>query len=288
MNPSRFSVNLIRTALLALASCALLLETRADDWAPNITTAATWHSNATRADASADRIESLQLQADLLSAQRYTYGRDDTLLLTTHLAGDWWPSYNGLLSGAAGGRIAWKHQFGPSPRAPIVSLEGAADAVAAKETGRRGVSTAVTASVRQRLNDLTRLTLSHEVAWFDARFSTFDSNASETSLELDRDLNSVTRLTFTARYRDGDVVSYASGSRPDLEAIAPNRLAVTTFNRPMTAYRVDARTWSARLALVHALDQNSAIIGAYEWRKSDRTPLSFTDHLLSVALVHQF
>ena len=274
---------LCASVLLALSSVG-----RADEWAPNLTVNAAWHSNATLADQTADQLDSLQVNADLLSTQRYAYGRDDALYLTAHLAGDWWPRYNALLRGAAGGRAEWRHTFGPDPRALVVAIEGAADAVAAKESGRRGVSTGIIGSVRKRLDNLTRATLRHEVAWFDARYGTYDSAASETSFELDRDLNPVTRLTFTARFRDGDIVSYANGVRPDLEDRAPNRIETNTFDRLMTAYRMDAQTWSGRLALVRALDDNTAILVAYERRESKRGPLRFPDDLLSVGLVHQF
>jgi hypothetical protein len=288
VNFSQLLVKLTRSLLLPLTIVALSANGRADDWAPNLTASAIWHSNATQANRSADQLDSLDIKGDILASQRYPFGRDDSLHLGVHLGGDWWPRYNGLLSGAAGGRIEWRHKFGVDTRAPIVALEGTADSVAAKETGRRGVSTGITASVRKRLNDLTRVTLWHEVAWFDARYSTYDRAAGETAFEIDRDLTDVTRLTFTARFRDGDVVTYAAGARPDLEALAPHRLEVTTFGRAMMAYRVDAKTWSARLALVRALDESSAIVFAYERRETERGSLRFGDHLLSVGLVHQF
>jgi hypothetical protein len=261
---------------------------RADDWAPNLTTSALWHSNASNADVTTDQIDSLQFKADVLASQRYPYGRDDSAHLSAHLAAEWWPRYNGLMTGAGGVRAEWRHKWGVNSLAPTFSIEGAADAIAAKETGRRGVSTAITAAVRKRFNDLTRGTLSHEVSWMDARYSTFDRAASETALEIDRDLTDVTRLTFGIRFRDGDIVSYGTSGRAELEALAPNRLEVDTFDRPMTAYRIDARTWSARLAFVRALDQNSAVVAAYEWRDTKRSTLSFVNNIVSVALVHQF
>jgi len=267
---------------------ALAIVARADNWAPNLTATAVWNSNVTHAERSNDQLDSLLITADVLASQRYPFGRDDSLHLRGHLAGDWWPRYNGLLTGAVGGRAEWAHTFGVGARAPVVSIEGAADAVAAKETGRRGVSTRITASVRQRLNDRTRATLSHEVGWFDARYGTFDSAGSETAITIDRDLTDVARLTFTARFRDGDVVTYASGFRPDLEALAPNRVAVRSFGRSMTAYRVDARMWSGRIAFVRALDESSAIVVAYERREVERKSLQYGEHLLSIALVHQF
>jgi hypothetical protein len=260
----------------------------AEDWAPNLTLTGTWESNATNANVSTDQIDSLRLDGSLLSTQRYALGRDDALHATAHLAGQWWPRYNGLMSGAAGGRLEWRHQFGVDPLAPIVALQGAADAVAAKETGRRGVLVGATLSARKRFNDFTRGTFAHEVSWFDARYGVYDRAASETSFELERDLNHVTRLSLTTRFRDGDIVSYAAGPRADLEALAPQRIETDNFGRTMTAHRIDAQTWSARAAFVRALDDSSAVVVAYEWRHTKRDTLRFTNHLMSVALVHQF
>jgi hypothetical protein len=273
----------LTAALLAYSTAV-----RAEDWAPNLTTTATWHSNATYAENSDDQLESLQLSADILAAQSYALGRDDAVRLSAHFAGDWWPRYNQLLRGAAGGRAELRHQFGPDPFAPVIAIEGAADGVEAKETGRSGISTGVTARVRKRINEVTRATAWHEVSWYNARLGTYDYGASETAIEIDYDLTTMTRLTFTGRYRNGDIVTYATGSRPELEDRAPHRRDVNTFDQPMTAYRIDAQTWSGRLSLVRALDDTTAILVAYERRESRRGPLRFPDHLLSVAMVHQF
>jgi hypothetical protein len=270
------------------ASALTVAVARADDWAPNFTFSGTWNSNASNADRSSDQIDSLQFNADALAAKRYGFGRDDAVIFTGRMAGEWWPRYDQLLSGSVGGRAEWQHKFGVDALAPIFSVEGAADAVGTRETGRRGATLAATASLRKRFNDRTRVTLAHEVSWHNARFSVYDRYANETSLTLDHDVTPLTRFTLGARYRRGDVVSYATDARPDLVAISSHQLAVTTFDRDMTAYSVDARTWSARAALTRALDDNSAIILSYEWRDSRRSPLSFTNHLVSIALVHQF
>ena len=109
--PSLLS-SLHRFALIpaALATVATT-QAAADNWAPNLTATAAWHSNATYADRSSDQFESLQLNADILAGRRYPFGRDDALVLTGHFAGDWWPRYNDLTRGAAGGRAEWRHQF---------------------------------------------------------------------------------------------------------------------------------------------------------------------------------
>ena len=279
-------VRTLHAAFLAVG-CALSAA-RADNWAPNITTSALWHNNVTNSEQSADQIDSLDLKLDLLSSQRYALGRDDTILATAHLGTDWWLRYRGYTTATAGGRGEWQHKFGANPLAPTLSLEGAADAILAKESGRRGVLASVTLALRKRFDELTRGAISHEVSYLDSHTGTFDATASETSLSVERDLNDVTRLTLAVRFRDGDVVTYATPPRPDLAALAPNQVDVDTFGRPMRAYRIDARTWSTRIGLARALDQSSAVIAAYEWRSSSRGSLTFTNNILSVSLVHQF
>ena len=285
---SRPTVSAFHPALRLLALLGFATAVHAENWAPNLTTTATWHSNATNAESSDDQLDSLQINADVLASHRYKFGRDDAIRLSAHFAGDWWPRYNALLRGAAGGRAEARHQFGADPLAPEIAIEGAVDVVEARETGRRGLATAGTASIRKRITPLTRATLWHEVSWFNARLGTYDYSASESAFEIDRDFGKVMRLTFTAKFRDGDIVTYATGPRPDLEDRAPHRIETDTFERPMTAYRIDAQTWSGRLSLVRALDDSTAILVAYEHRASKRGPFRFPDHLLSVAMVHQF
>jgi hypothetical protein len=59
-----------RSAYLICASIAFSTLRGADDWAPNLTTTATWHRNATLADQSEDQLESMQLNADMLASKR--------------------------------------------------------------------------------------------------------------------------------------------------------------------------------------------------------------------------
>ena len=285
VNFSRAVSRLWACSLWSVFAC---LPAAADNWAPNLTMTTAWHSNATNANRSSDQLDSLQINADVLASERYAFGRDDSVRLTAHFAGDWWPRYDTLLKGAAGGRAELRHQFGADPLAPIIAIEGAADVIETKERGRRGFRLGGIASLRKRFDSKTRATVSHEVSWYNARLGTYDFGASETAIELDRDLTNVMRVTLRARFRNGDILTYASGSRPDLEDRAPHRLETNTFDRLMTAYRIDAQTWSGGLSLVRALDDSTAILLAYEYRHSTRGPLRFPDHLLSIALIHQF
>ena len=276
-----------KLALLLLVVASALCG-RAEEWAPNITLTAGWQSNATNAHLDSDQVDSLQVMADGVASHRYAFGTADSLHLTGHLAAEWWPRYEGLQTGAIGARTEWRHKFGLGAMAPVLSAEIAGDLIAAKEEGRRGSRLGFTVAFQKRFNDVTRVTVAHELAQRYARVAVFDHEANETSLTLDRDFGSLKRLTFSVHHRDGEVVSYATPPRPDLVALASSRVEVDTFDRPMVAYSIDARTWRARVAFARALDEHSAIVGAYEWRNTERKPLRYVNHLVSIALVHQF
>ena len=277
----------MRLALLVVALASLTV-VRADDWAPNLTLTGAWHSNASNANRADDRIDALQTEADILASQRYSFGHNDSIHPTLHVGGEWWPRYHGLNRAALGGRVEWRHKFGLGKEAPIFSIEAGLDGVIADETGRRGTRTAVTAALRKRFNDAWRGTISHEFSRHDARFAVFDRVGNETTLELARELTDVARLTFSLRYRDGDVLSYGTPPRPDLVALAADRMPVETFGRPMVAYSIDARTIAGRVAAIRALDESSALVLAYEYRTTEKSPLRYVNHLVSLGLVHQF
>lgn len=260
----------------------------ADDWAPNIAFNTAWHSNVSHADQSVDQIDSLLINGEILASRRRELNPTDTTQITAHLAGDWWPNYRGLTRGIFGGRAEWQHRFGAEPRSFVVGIRGALDGVTATEFARNGFGVGALVTARKNFNELTRATLSYEYLWFDAERGAFDSNSDEVALEIERDLNPATRITLKARYRSGDIVSYASGVRPDLVALAKSQLAVTTFDRPMTAYRVDAKTWSGRLALIRALDPSTALILSYDPYVSDSGSLHVTNHVLALSAVYQF
>lgn len=275
-------------AFVLAAALAAPFAASAADWAPNLTLAGIWHDNATNSENSADQLDSLQLNADILASQSYAFGLGDTLQLSGHAAGDWWPRYQELLGGAIGARAAWQHRFGADAFAAELSLEAAGDAVLAREHGRSGTQSAVTLALRKRLNNQWRAAVWHELGRLEARHAVYDRTSSETAVELGFDVSSVTRLTLTARYGSGDVVSYAETPSAALASIARVAQPVDTFDRPMIASSFDARTWSARAAYVRAIDPSSALVLAYEIRQTREQPVRITNQLLSVSLVHQF
>ena len=284
----------VTPASVAVCACAAALAfslrpaLRAEDWAPNLTLDATWVNNASNANLPGDQIDALRTRADLLASERYGLGRDDSLHPAFHAGAEWWPRYQGLTTGALGARVEWQHKFGMGPLAPVLALGGGGDFVAARESGRRGTEVLASLGVRKRFGNLWRAALVHEWSQHSARAAVFDRTGNETTLEVARDVTDVARFTFALRYRSGDVISYATPPRPDLVTLAPHRLDVETFGRPMVAYSVDAPTVGARLGLIRAIDEHSAITASYEYRTTERSPLRYVNHLVSLGIVHQF
>jgi opacity protein-like surface antigen len=277
------------TILLGAVSVLVLAPSaRADRWAPHLTILSTWNDNAPNANAASDQIGALQAMAEVAAGERFGLGRDDSLHLTLRAGGEWWPRFSRLSQGTAGARFEWRHKFGLGAFAPVFSVELAADAVAANLGGRNGTSAGVLLGFRQRFDTGWRAGLTQEFAAHAARQAVYDRAGAETAIEVDRDVGELTRLNFRAGYRDGDILSHGTPPRPDLMALAPNRLTVETFGRSMVAYSIEARTVAIKAGLTRAIAANSALVGSYEWRETSRSPFRYVNHLVSLALVHQF
>ena len=278
----------VRSIAVFIWLCASALAAAPTDWAPNITTTATWDSNATNADRASDTIGALQLRAGLDVTHRIAFAGNNALFVGAQFTAEAWPRFDGLDRSAVGPRLAWQHKFGLGALAPTLSVELAGDAVFARESDRAGFAGAATFALRKRLDETTRLSLTHERFRHDARVLVFDLTSHETALELARDLGERWSLTLGAHHREGDVLSYATPPRPDLVALAKVRVPNTAFDRPLVAYSLDAHSLTGSLVLSYALDPATSLALGYNYRDTTRRPLRYVNHLVSAALARQF
>ncbi len=258
------------------------------DWAPVLNTTAAWNSNAPNADRPVDVIGALQIHAELTASRRLSLGRDDALFLGGQLGAESWPRFDGLDRAALGPRFAWQHKFGLGALAPVFRVDVGADGVAARESDRAGFAASALLSWRQRFEDNTRVALTYEFARHDARATVFDRTGGEAALEVARTLDERWELVVTARWREGDVLSYATPPRPDLVELARVRATVNTFGQPRVAYSLDARTLGGSLALSRSLNEMTSLTFAYDYRRTTRSELGYVNHLVSVVLTRQF
>lgn len=273
--------------LLAAFALAPLLS-HAAPWAPTLTATTAWHSNVSNADRSSDIIGALQLRADLATVQRLSLGRDDSLLFGARLETEAWTRFQSLNRAALSPTLSWAHKFGLGPFAPILSVDLAASGVAAHESRRSGFSGSAAFVWRQRLDELTRFSLTYERSRHDARATLFDRTGQEGAVSIARELPLNWTLTASARYRHGDILSYATPPRNDLVALAKIREANTTFDRNFTAYSLDAHSLTFGLALSRPLNDTTSLSLGYDYRRTTRQPVRYVNHLVSAAISRQF
>ena len=281
-------MNLFRAALL-LSTAALSASAQVSVWTPSLTTTAEWNSNATNSDRDTDVISALQLRADLDAfSRRIALGHDDALVLGAGGRVEYWPRFDDLNQFSLGPQAAWRHKFGLGALAPVVSVELEADAVMARDSDRSGWAGRAALVGRQRLDEATQISLSYARTRLDANESVYARTGGEAAVEVTREVNEDWQVALAARWREGDVVSYATPPRPDLVALARVRVMVDTFGAPRVAYSLSARTLGGSVALTRRLDDRSSITFAYEGRVTERSPLRYVNHLVSTAFTRQF
>jgi hypothetical protein len=261
---------------------------RADAWEPNATFNTTWHDNASNAELSSDRESALETSLNVILSNRYTVSSRDSAEIGFHGQVEWWPRFGGLSMFYGGGSVEWNHKFGLGAQAPEVFVELSADWVGGDEPGRGGSRGAAIFKFRKRFNERWRLALVQEFSELYAKEAVFDSYGALTTLQVDRDISEGVRFTGELFYRNGDVLSYATPPRPDIAAIASERKAVDTFDRPFIAYSLRGTTWGARVSYALALTKDTALVGSYEISRTEKDFLSYRNQLVSVSLVRQF
>jgi hypothetical protein len=280
--------NRVWSATAAIVLFLLPVAARAAPGRPHLDVTATWHDNASNANRPGDQIDAVETRADLTFFHRVGLARNDSLHLTAHAGGSWWPRFSALHQHTLGGRADWQHKFGLGPQAPIIGVELSAAAALARDRDRRGTSTAALFSLRKRFAEVWRATLTQDFARHDARSVVYDRAGSETAVIVDRSLGEAWHFAIRGSYRDGDVLSHGTPPRPDLVALASNRIPVTTFGRAMVAYSIEACSMETGITLTRALGPQSSARVGYGHRETSRSHLRYGNNFVSAGFAHQF
>lgn len=257
-------------------------------WQPSLAATATWNDNASNAERASDEIGALQLRADASARARHALPDGMALVYGASVSAEWWPRFNDLDEIAAGPQIELQRKFGLGPLAPIVALGGNARLVGAQDSDRAGIEGDVRLEFRKRLSDFVRVGVSGELSRHSANASVFSRTGRALAASLDYDLDDVWRLSISAQWRDGDVVSYATPPRPDLVAIARVRQASTAFSRPMIVYAIRAHSLEPTASLSRALDEETSLTVSVGVRDVRAGEFSYVSRFVSFGLGRRF
>jgi len=275
---------LIAVFTLSLAAASAM----AADWAPQLTATATWEDNVSNANRAGDQIGALRLAGSFEAGQRTGLTRELALLYGGHLDAEGWPRFDGFDRFAAGPTVALRYKNGLGALAPVFTLRATGGLSGARESGRAGPEGNLRLDWAQGLTDATRLSAGLALARLSAREAVFVREGLEGSVVLAHDFDADWRLLISARWRQGDVLSYATPPRPDLVNLARIRVNNATFGRPMIVYSLEAHTLTGGITLSRALNETTSLNLGAEWRETTRVPLLYVNRLVSLGLTRQF
>jgi hypothetical protein len=258
------------------------------EWSPTGEVAVTWNDNVTNASAATDRIGTLEGTANVEATTRQSLTAADAIFSGAHLNAEWSPRFEALTTVSVGPQLRWQHKFGLGPFAPVVFGTLALDVIAAHDAGRRGAAGSVALGWRKRFAETAEFTFTEEFARTDAREAVYDRSGAQSMAAIEYTFTNSMHVDVATFWRHGDVLSYATPPRPDLVALAPHRVTVDTFGRPLVAYSIDADTIGARIAVGRSISADSEISLGYEYRETKRAGFRYLNQLVSVTLEHQF
>lgn len=270
--------------LITLVPCCALAGT----WSESADVAVAWQSNASNATTNADAVGALQFVVNMATRSRTSLNAADAIAPDLHLTIEAWPVFSELTTIQPGAGIEWQHKGGLGPFAPTFFAGTKLDVLLARDEDRRGFFGAVSLGVRKRVTEATRLELSQEFSRVEAKARVYDRDFAETGLRLTHDWDEDLSLGLAVFWRYGDVVSHATPPRPDLVALARDRMNVSTFDRGFVVYSLRAGTIGGRVSLSRRFTEEFSSVLAYEFRRTERRGLEYVNHLVSLAAVRQF
>lgn len=250
-----------------------------------VVTGVAWDDNLANADAAADRV------GDTLVGARFSLDRTKPITgrdrVTFHLHLDLQEAWHHPKAAESrlGGGPGWERKFGLGPFAPVLGAAAVLDAVASRDNRRLGFVGEVTLRGRFRLAEPTTLEVRQSFSDRGARHDLFEARVRESTLTLRHDLGADWQFTAEARWREGEVVSFATPPRPDLAALAAVLVPLDpTFGSARTAYAVDARSLAGSLTLSRRLSQDYALAVAHEHRTTRRGALDYSARRWQISL----
>ena len=264
------------------AGCGFTTAARAD-WIRDFSLGGSYNDNISNSQRSADVRSACGYAAaarvgkfsQLSEALRFTF--------TLDLAAQLWTEYADLSNFETGCTAALRWRFGLGAMAPFLRAEVSAHYATFGQDLQDGGRYRGAITLGKRLTERLEVQAAFLLDSAQAESQVFDQKGIGFALRAAFDLTGRTQLTLDYTYRHGDVISYAVPPRPDIVALANDRVAVGIFGRPYVAYNIDATTQGFALGLNQALTGTLGCSLRYERWETSRSFLQYTNNVFIVS-----
>lgn len=254
------------------------------DWIRDFRGDVSYNDNLSNSNRSADERDDFFFTGRV--ALGWFGGLTDDLRLTAmaDLDGRAFARYDDFNSLTISSSAALRYRFGLGAMAPFVRVEASGGYAAFHQSFQSGGRFRTGITVGKRIVERLVLDASYFYEEIGGEIRVFDRFSHIFALNAAFDLSERTRLSAGYELRGGEVVSYAVPPRPDIVAIANARRTVDTFGQPYVAYNFDAVTNILSLGVSQALTESLSANARYEWRRTNRSDISYTNNILQLSI----
>jgi len=276
------------SAVVVIVLCCAAAGGVRADWIREFKAEGLYNSNVSRSNRPADRLDDFAFGASA-RVGKFTQLTDDLrLTFTIDLDSQLFAEFQDFNNASAGATASLRYRFGLGARAPFLRVEGSVRWADFDDELQDGVRTRVTVVAGKRVLDRLELHAGYVFDQTETRTELYDQEGHGGFVRAAFDLTDSTQLTAEYSLRRGQVVSYAVPPRPDLVALANERLEVDTFGTPYVAYNLDATTHRAAFSIRQALTQTLGLSLHYEWQQTSDSHVRYINHVVLAAVQFSF
>jgi hypothetical protein len=279
---------LCRVVGLVVLFATALSAARAD-WRVDAETGAFYDSNLSNSDRASDVKDDWAWQSNLRVANGFQLARDLRMNLAVDVSEDVWVRYDAFSNVAPGGTASLRYRFGLGRLAPWILVEDRLAYAAFKENDRSGVDNRFRIKGGFGISERLSVEAAYTFENYDAKNPFWDLSGNSGAIRLTFDVTSSLQVALGYLYRNGEVISYAIPSRPDIFAIASARESVNSFgNPPYTAYRLRGSTNALSASAGYTIGKYISLQVNYEFRKTTDGPLDYVNHLAEAKIAFAY
>ena len=283
--------NVNTTRLLFAALCLGLACDRARaDWRLEAETGGEYESNLSNSDRAADEKADWAWLFHAAVANGWQVSRDLRLNLSADLRSQVWARFDALDTVGGGALATLRYRFGLGREAPWIALEERFGYDRYRDTAWSNWNESARLRGGIGLSQRLAFEAGYEFENRAAPDNFYDLQGHIIDARLIADLTPSWQVALGYSYREGDVLSFAVPSRPDIFSIAQVRPGVPIFgtNPLYNGYRLRGRTHTLSAMAGYRLTRYLSLQFGYEYAVTVRDPLRYDNHRVQAQLAFAY